>query len=101
MCTFSDWKIVLMDDDEALHLALKRAKNRYASRKQLQDYTAFLEKEKAQIAQELIKTYSFQKNLIESSMDGILGCDESEHQPCNNALMQTLQCINAVIQAII
>jgi YesN/AraC family two-component response regulator len=62
--------IVKPINDQALHLALKRTKNRYAYRKQLRDYTAFLEKEKAQTAQELIRTYSFQKNLTESSMDG-------------------------------
>ncbi|MBW1695851.1 MAG: response regulator [Deltaproteobacteria bacterium] len=65
-------------NDETLHLALKRAKERYTSRKQLKDYTALLEREKAETVQELIKTYTFQKNLIESSMDGILGCDENE-----------------------
>ena len=62
--------IVKPINDQALHLALKRTKNRYAYKKQLRDYTAFLEKEKAQTAQELIRTYSFQKNLTESSMDG-------------------------------
>jgi len=63
--------------DEALNLALKRAKNRYTSRKRLKDYTAILEKEKAQTSQELIKSIAFRRNLIESSMDGILGCDEN------------------------
>jgi len=63
-------------NDETLHLALRRAQDRYTSRKQLKDYTALLEKEKAQTTQELVKTFAFQKNLIESSMDGILGCDE-------------------------
>jgi signal transduction histidine kinase len=33
--------------DEALYLALDRARNRYTSRKQLKDYTVLLEKEKA------------------------------------------------------
>jgi len=33
--------------DDALYLALDRARNRYTSRKQLKDYTALLEKEKA------------------------------------------------------
>ena len=65
--------------DEALHLALKRAQHRYTSKKQLKDYTALLEKEKAETAQELIRTLSFRENLIESSMDGIIGCDEKEN----------------------
>lgn len=63
--------------DDALYLALKRAKDRFISRKQLKDYTTLLEKEKAETSQELLKTIAFQRNLIESSMDGILGCDES------------------------
>ncbi|MBU1568991.1 MAG: response regulator, partial [Proteobacteria bacterium] len=61
-------------NDEALHLAMKRACRRYTSRKQIKDYTALLEKEKADTAQELMRTISFKTNLIESSMDGILGC---------------------------
>jgi two-component system NtrC family sensor kinase len=55
-----------------LHLAVNRAQERYLARKQLAEYTALLEKEKAETHQELIKTFAFQKNLIESSMDGIL-----------------------------
>lgn len=62
-------------DDEGLMVALTRAKQRYISKKTLLDYTRFLEKEKTKTARELIKTYSFQKNLIENSMDGILACD--------------------------
>jgi PAS domain S-box-containing protein len=64
--------------DDALYLALKRAKDRFISRKQLKDYTALLEKEKAETSQELLKSIEFQRNLIESSMDGILGCDETD-----------------------
>jgi PAS domain S-box-containing protein len=64
--------------NEALHLALKRAKTRFTSRKQLKDYTTLLEREKAETSRELLKTISFQRNLIESSMDGILGCDENK-----------------------
>ncbi len=62
--------------DEALYLALKRAKNRFRSKKQLKDYTTILEKEKAETSQELLRNIAFQRNLIESSMDGILACDE-------------------------
>ena len=64
--------------DEALDLALKRAMARFTSRKQLKDYTALLEKEKAETSQELLKSIAFQRNLIESSMDGIMGCDDSD-----------------------
>ena len=59
-----------------LHLAVNRAQERYTARKQLAEYTELLEKEKAETHQELIKTFAFQRNLIESSMDGILAHDE-------------------------
>lgn len=62
---------------QALHLALSRAKERYNARRQLAEYTVLLEREKAATHQELIKTFAFQKNLIESSMDGILACNEN------------------------
>ncbi|MEW6262627.1 MAG: response regulator [Thermodesulfobacteriota bacterium] len=65
-------------NDEALHLALKRARERHTSRRQVREYTALLEKEAARTAQELLKTINFQRNLIEGSMDGILGCDAEE-----------------------
>jgi len=77
-------------NDEALHMALKRAKHRYLTRKELKDYTALLEREKAQTSQELIKTISFQKNLIENSMDGILGCDEKETVVIFNKAMESM-----------
>lgn len=77
-------------NDQALHLALKRAEDRYASRKQLSDYTALLEDEKAQTVQELIKTFSYQKNLIEGSMDGILGCDAEEKVMTFNKAMEQM-----------
>jgi two-component system, NtrC family, sensor kinase len=64
-------------NDQALNLALKRAENRYTSRKHLADYTALLEKENAETSQQLIQIFNFQKNLIEGSMDGILACDET------------------------
>jgi PAS domain S-box-containing protein len=65
-------------NDEALHLALKRAQERYTARKQLADYTALLEQERALTSRELVNTFEFQKNLIESSMDGILACDRED-----------------------
>ncbi len=65
-------------NDEALHMALKRAQYRYNVRKELKDHAALLERENAETTQELIQTISFQKNLIESSMDGIMGCNEKK-----------------------
>ncbi len=64
-------------DDASLHLALGRAQERYTARRALKDYTALLEKEKARTSRELVRTFNFQKNLIESSMDGIMGCDDN------------------------
>jgi two-component system NtrC family sensor kinase len=62
--------------DEALFVALERAKSRYTIRKELQDYTTLLEERWMDTAEELAKTFIYQKNLIESSIDGILGCDK-------------------------
>ena len=77
-------------NDSALHLALDRARERYTARKALKDYTALLEKEKAQTARELVKTFNFQKNLIESSMDGIMGCDEKDRVVTFNRSMERI-----------
>jgi two-component system NtrC family sensor kinase len=82
--------IVKPIDDQALYSALKRAKNRYAYRKQLRDYTDFLKKETAYTAQELIKTYSFQKTLTECSMDGILVCDDKDNVVIFNKSLQQI-----------
>ena len=76
--------------DEALYLALKRAKERFNSRKQLRDYTVLLEKENAETSQELLQSIAFQRNLIESSMDGILGCDENEKVVTFNQSMEKI-----------
>jgi PAS domain S-box-containing protein len=63
-------------NDEALFVALERAKSRYTTRKELQDYTTLLEKRWMDTAEELAKTFIYQNNLIESSIDGIMGCDK-------------------------
>jgi len=64
--------------DEALHLALERAVNRYDTRQQLALHAALLDQESVQTTQELLRNISFQRRLIDSSMDGILGCDREE-----------------------
>ena len=64
-------------NDEALWVALKRAKERYTTRKDLRDYTSLIEEKWLETAEKLAQTYNFQKNLIESSMDGIMACDQS------------------------
>ncbi|MFH1136776.1 MAG: response regulator [Pseudomonadota bacterium] len=76
--------------DEALHLALKRARERYSSRKQLADYTVLLEEENVRTTRELVRTLAFQRNLIESSMDGILGCDRSGKAVAFNKALEAL-----------
>ncbi len=62
-------------NDAALFVALDRAKERWRVRKKIKDYTAFLEQGWTETTQELLETFAFQQNLIESSMDGILGVD--------------------------
>ena len=76
--------------DSALFLALSRAQQRYTSRKQIKDYTRLLEIENARTSQELAATIAFQKNLIESSMDGILGCNETGKVIIFNKAMERL-----------
>ena len=76
--------------DKALHLALKRARERYSTRKQLSDYTVLLEEENVSATRELVRTLTFQKNLIESSMDGILGFNHSGTVATYNRAMENL-----------
>ncbi|MBW2167954.1 MAG: response regulator [Deltaproteobacteria bacterium] len=59
-------------NDNALFVALERAKERYTIRKDLQDYTTLIEERWMDTAEELAKTFNFQKNLIDSSIDGIM-----------------------------
>jgi PAS domain S-box-containing protein len=63
-------------NDEALFVALERAKERYTNRKELSDYTALIEERWMDTAEELTRVFNFQENLIESSIDGIVGCDK-------------------------
>ena len=62
-------------ENETLLIALERAKKRYTNREALNDYTAIIEERWMETAEELAKTFDFQNNLIESSIDGIVGCD--------------------------
>ena len=73
-----------------LLLALERARERYTTRRRLKDYTLLLEKEKAETSQQLLKTIAFQRNLIENSMDGILGVDEQQVVMIYNRSMEQL-----------
>jgi DNA-binding NtrC family response regulator len=58
-----------------LEVALQRAEERLNLTRELREYTELIEKRWLDTAEELAKTYQFQKNLIESSIDGIIGCD--------------------------
>jgi len=62
----------------ALEVALERAQERLDITRELREYTALIEKRWLDTAEELAKTYTFQKNLIESSIDGIIGCDPDD-----------------------
>jgi len=61
--------------EEALFIALERAKNRFATRRKLHDYTTLLEERWMDTADELARTIRFQKNLVHNSIDGIIGWD--------------------------
>lgn len=61
--------------EQALTVALKRARDRYNTRKELRDYTSMIEQRWMETAEELARTFHLQKLLIESSIDGIIACD--------------------------
>jgi two-component system, NtrC family, sensor kinase len=88
-CDASDFISKPIDDD-ALHMALHRAKQRYTDKKQLSDYTVLLENENLKTSSELVKNVNFQSSLIENSMDGILGCDENDIIVTYNKSMELL-----------
>jgi PAS domain S-box-containing protein len=78
-------------NDNALRVALERAKERYTTRKELRDYTALIEERWMDTAEELAKLLNFQEKLIESSIDGIAGCDrEGKIIVFNNSMEQML-----------
>ncbi|MGD8368219.1 MAG: response regulator [Desulfobacterales bacterium] len=77
-------------DDGVLFVALDRAKERWRTREQIRDYTTFLEKGWADTTQELMETFAFQRNLIESSMDGILGVDENDRVVAFNRSLEQM-----------
>jgi two-component system NtrC family sensor kinase len=62
-------------NQDTLMAALDRAKKRYEIQRKLQNYTTFLEERWMNTSEELAKIFNFQERLIESSIDGIIGCD--------------------------
>jgi PAS domain S-box-containing protein len=76
--------------DEALFLALKRARDRFRVRQQVRDYTTLLEAGWARTARELMDTFAFQRNLIDGSLDGILGCGRDDTVVIFNRSMEKM-----------
>jgi len=62
--------------DEALTLALKRSEEVLWLKQKLRQYTGNLESMCEEATQELKKAHDFQKNLIESAIDGIFATDK-------------------------
>jgi PAS domain S-box-containing protein len=61
--------------DEALAVALRRAKDKIWMRTKLREYTENLERLIQETTQELRKRHEFEYNLIQTSMDGIIAND--------------------------
>ncbi len=63
--------------EQALMVALKRAQERFSTRRDLRDYTALIEERWMETSEELARTFQTQKLLIESSIDGIIASDKA------------------------
>ncbi|MFZ7125366.1 MAG: response regulator [Desulfobacterales bacterium] len=77
-------------DKEALDVALSRAKQRFTDRRNLCVYTEFLERDWSETTEELMEAIEFQNRLIDSSMDGIIGCNAEGRVVTFNAGMEQL-----------
>jgi len=62
--------------NEALSVALKRAKEKLRIKRMLKEYTTNLEERVRQATEELRERYEFEGNLIQHSIDGIVATDE-------------------------
>ena len=62
--------------DEALSIALGRAREKYDIKQQLKEYTTDLERKVDEATRELQRRANFQINLIRSSNDGIIATDK-------------------------
>ena len=65
--------------DEALSVALRRAKERLEMRRMLKEYTSNLENKVMEATEELRERYEFEGNLIQHSIDGIIATDKQEN----------------------
>ncbi len=78
-------------NDDALFLAIDRARQRYLSKKQVQEYTSLLETGWSRATKELLKNFAFQKQIIDSSINGIIACGIDEKiKIFNNSIIQML-----------
>ncbi len=73
-----------------LMMALEKAKQRVEAHQKRQEHTQYLEQGWSQTTQELIASSDYQQRLIESSMDGILGCDADEKVVSFNQSMEQM-----------
>ncbi len=77
-------------NNDALMVAIDRARQRHQIRKKLKDYTRYLEEGWSETTQELMETHAYQRRLIESSMDGIVSCDAEDRVVTFNRSMEQL-----------
>ena len=63
--------------EQALMAVLKRAQERFSTRRDLRDYTALIEERWMETSEELARTFQTRKLLIESSIDGIIASDKA------------------------
>ncbi|MFZ2448565.1 MAG: response regulator [Syntrophobacteraceae bacterium] len=76
--------------DEALMVALRRARERSSTRKDLRDYTALIEERWMETSEELARTFQTMKLLIESSIDGIIASDKADRVVIFNRSMERM-----------
>ncbi len=69
--------IVKPISEQAMMIALKRAQERFSTRRELRDYTALIEERWMETSEELARTFQTRKLLIESSIDGIIASDKA------------------------
>ncbi|MGA6925091.1 MAG: response regulator, partial [Desulfosarcina sp.] len=75
---------------EAMMVALERARQRYTSRQRLKETARHLEKGLDRTTRQLEETVAYQERLIESSMDGICGCDGHDQVVVFNRSMERM-----------
>lgn len=77
-------------DHTALVTAVERARQRSETRRQLSQYTRFLEAGWSETTRELMETFAYQHRLIESAIDGILGCNARDVVVTYNARLEEM-----------